>query len=141
MSIGVGVYDDAVGFYATSTWLAVPFTKERWDTSGFHSVASNTSRLTVPAGQAGQYAIAGHFGWDNNNTGDRGIAIRLNGGDFIAVLMKKAKQGDTDALSIATVYNLAVGDYVELMVEQESGGSLACETAGKWTQEFRMTLL
>ena len=41
----------------TSTATALTLTSEEWDTNGFHSTTTNTSRFTIPTGYGGKYAI------------------------------------------------------------------------------------
>jgi hypothetical protein len=44
--------------YTQSANLILAFPNENYDTDGFHSTSSNTSRMTIPAGKAGYYIIA-----------------------------------------------------------------------------------
>ena len=117
-------------------------TSERHDAAGYHESVTNPSRLTVPAGRAGKHRIAGHVAFASNSVGLRDIAIRLNGATFIA---KDRRQASTTAgeltLSISTEYDLIAGDYVELVVFQNSGGALNISAAGNYSPEFSISFI
>lgn len=107
--------------------VAITFDTERWDyyPAGYteqHSTSANTSRLTcrVP----GLYQIGGWFGWDANATGIRYGYLRLNGVTDMAVeggLAASATGGYY--MNLSALYRLSVGDYVELLGYQNSGGT------------------
>lgn len=118
-----------------ATFTALTFDSERWDTGNFHSTSSNTSRLTVPT--AGLYDIGGSVVFAANATGMREAAIRVNGSTFIV------EQGpqpptvtDGARVQVSTQYQLAAGDYVELMAFQRSGGALNVIASGNSSPEF-----
>jgi hypothetical protein len=50
------------------SYQAITFTTEDIDTDGFHSNATNTSRITVPTGKGGKYLITANFTYGNFNT-------------------------------------------------------------------------
>lgn len=104
--------------------IALP--TEDWDTDGYHSTVTNTSRLTIPAGKAGYYEIKAIVSYLYNATGSRSAAIYLNG--------SKIMEGGTpvtagQAPQCSTVKYLAVGDYVELASYQDSGSPRSLQTA------------
>lgn len=136
MKIGSGGRGSAVGArayqagsaqsIANATLTAVTFDSERFDTDGFHSTSSNTSRFTVPAGMGGKYLLGGVVEFAANATGARSIALRLNGSTYIAfeTIQAATAGGQETRLSVETVYDLLAGEYVEVYVSQVSGGSL-----------------
>ena len=80
------------------------------------------TRLTAQI--AGRYQISGSIIWDTSVGGSyRGARIQLNGTSFIA-----SQVGASDVLGIeqtlSTLYDLDVGDYVELTAEQDSGNAI-----------------
>lgn len=91
----------------------VPMNSEVYDTDGFHSTVSNTSRLTVPAGLGGKYG----FEFGSN------IAA-LAAGEFLRVLKNgstpiSTNEGGTAAdeagyVTGSGVAELAANDYIEL---------------------------
>ncbi|MGE5592880.1 MAG: hypothetical protein ACM3X3_04240 [Betaproteobacteria bacterium] len=118
----------------TNTVLA--FNSERFDTDGIHDTAINNSRLTCKT--AGKYYIAGNVRFASNSTGFRELNIILNGSTIIARVALPAASASPTVLQIATVYDLAVGNYVELIVYQNSGGALNVEYASAFSPEFMM---
>lgn len=124
--VGVSVYQANLQNIPNNTATALTFTAENYDTDGFHSTTTNTSRLTVPSGKGGYYEIKMQGYWDVSATGRRQARIHKNG----AVLMYSGDFETDDAAAyvptiLTMVTNLAVGDYIEFFVWQNSGGDLA----------------
>ena len=80
--------------------------------------------MTVPSGKGGYYLVTFAQSWQPNATGLRAYRIRKNGTDY---------RLGTDYIGNSTVYvgnritcivPLTVGDYVEAVVRQTSGGDL-----------------
>lgn len=107
---------------ANTTWVAVPWASEDFDTDGYHDNVTNNTRVTIPTGKAGKYAIIGFGGWDANQGGSfRHMRLYKNG---TAVKLTTVKPADSyPTIWMNSVLNLAVGDYVELYVYQDSGGT------------------
>ena len=133
------VYNDAAISIDHNTVTALTFNSERWDTNTIHSVLLNTGRLTCAT--AGIYSIFGHVRFAEHNTGNRILAIRLNGSDVYSNHRQDAVQGAQTPMSISTHISLAASDYVELTVYQTSGGALNIESSDMLTPEFGMTYL
>jgi hypothetical protein len=121
-------YKTADGALATSTWDAINFGAEAYDSHSAHDNSTNNSRLVAP--ESGLYDLRAHGAWATNSTGIRGLNIRKNanavqtgGTDLVMVVI--AGNGTTEARLIASVdVQLVAGDYVELFAYQSSGGSL-----------------
>lgn len=108
---------------------AIQFDTELYDTDNIHDVAVNNTRLTCNT--AGEYLISGAVRWASNGTGVRVSFISVNGTARIAQQDAAAPAG-TYAFSqqLVTQYHLNAGDYVELLVYQDSGSALNVETYG-----------
>lgn len=108
-----------------STYTAIEFASETADTSGFHDNATNNSRLTIPVGMGGWYAISAQVGWTANATGTRVLSIRKNGSAYLSDSGATVPAG-ADPTKTTVMYRalLAAGDYVEIMGRQSSGGAL-----------------
>lgn len=133
------VYNSAAISHTTSgTPQALTFNSERFDVGGCHSTSSNTSRLTVPAGEGGKYLIFAAFAFAPNSAGYRQGYFRINGATIVAVDSKPAVNGAGTEFAFSTLYALAAGDYVELVVNQTSGGALNVDGTGSYTPEFGM---
>ena len=119
----VRVYHDAYQSIISSTYTALEFNREDFDTDEMHDTVTNNSRLTVRT--AGKYLIMAQVAFEPNTTGLRSLHIRRNGAINIASISRYAEgQGVRTELSVTTLYALVTGDYVEAVVSQESGGPL-----------------
>jgi hypothetical protein len=134
--IGARVYNSANIACANATVTALTFDTERYDSDSIHSTVSNTSRLVAPL--AGRYLITGMMRYAAAANNTRYAQIRLNGTTFIASNSLIAAVSDNHDLSVATIYQLAAGDYVELIAYQNSGGSVNVVASGNFSPEFAM---
>lgn len=104
---------------------AITFTTEAFDTSGMWD-AGQPTRITCV--QAGFYYITCNTFWNANAVGTRRIRIRLNGGATILVGDSRptvATAGlQTDQNAPKSAWQANVGDYIEMVVYQNSGGNL-----------------
>lgn len=108
---------------ATSTFAAAALDTELYDTDGGHSLTTNTSRYTVQV--AGKYAITAYIKWDTNGTGNRIATIYKNGVELPNVqVLVPAAAANFQGLTASTRAQLAVGDYIEAVGWQSSGGNL-----------------
>lgn len=119
-----------------ATDTALTFNSERVDVGGMHSTGSNTSRITVPASEGGFYLMGGGVQVASNATGHRQVGIRLNGSTFLVASRVAAATSGATVMAVSTGYQLAAGDYLELVVTQDSGGALNAEAGGNYTPEF-----
>jgi len=122
--VGAQIYDsNATTSISNNTATAITFNSEVLDTNGFHSTSSNTSRITIPAGYAGKYMVVGQIFIQNNGNGTRRLDIYKNGSGF-ARTQNFADASEQGYVNINTTMSLAVSDYIELYVFQNSGVSL-----------------
>ncbi len=133
---GARVYNDANVTISHATDTALPFNSERRDTDNIHDTGLNTSRLTCKT--AGVYTITGSIAFVANATSYRQISIDLNGGTRIAGTNWLGNNLVLNIKEITTDYELAVDDYVELIVRQNSGGNLNVNVVGNYSPEFMM---
>jgi len=108
---------------SNSSNTTILWTTELFDTDGFHSTSVDTSRLTVPSGKGGYYMVTAAIYWAANSTGIREGWITKNGSSYVRSCLN-ASSTDNYSLTLASIINLAVGDYVEFNVKQTSGGNL-----------------
>lgn len=119
----VAVWRSAAQAIATSTVTAITWDTELYDTDAMHSTSSNTARLTAPV--AGKYHISGTAQFAANATGFRAAWLRINGSTLIDADQDGAPVASADCfLHVSRDWLFAAADYVELVVEQSSGGSL-----------------
>ena len=106
------------------TETVLSWDSEGWDTSGFHSTTTNTSRITIPAGLGGRYLLTGFLVYPANATGSRYAGIKLNGGGFSATASSDGNGSFSTYVNYSVIYELVPGDYVEVFGFQNSGGAL-----------------
>lgn len=109
---------------ATSTDTTVTWEAATGNGLGWWSAGTNPTRVTVRA--AGRYFASSFSRWAANGTGLRTAEIRLNGTTVIgrAGLAFAAAGSPTQFSVVSPPVDLAIGDYVELIVWQNSGGAL-----------------
>lgn len=125
----------------TGVTTAILFGVEDIDTHGGHSTVSNTSRYTCQV--AGTYQLSGYISWASSIAGARKAWWRRNGSDING----SESVADSDITGVigtvarTILVDLSVGDYVELVGTQESGGNLATSVTATQqpTMSVRMT--
>lgn len=115
----------------SATWTIITFNTEDWDTDTLHSTSTNTGRMTATT--AGVYHFQGAIRFGANATGSRGAALRKNGtGSGLPTdsnpLIQAAATGPT-IVPVTNDIRLSVGDWVELIGYQSSGGALSTENS------------
>lgn len=138
--IGVSVYKSAAQTIANNTDTALTFDSEFFDTDSFHDTVSNTSRLTIPAGKGGKYALTGLLSWNGSSAGTiRAIKIYKNG-SILNQISQTNSTVDGAILPAAQVYNLVATDYLEIYVRQNTGGNLDVQ-GGTEKTSFQLSYL
>ena len=121
--------------------VVLTFNTDLWDTAGFHSTTTNTSRLTVPPGYDGTYMIGGTAQFEAAAAGQRIYSICYNG-DLNNPIMQVQHTNNTAAnrmaLPVITPYQLDADDYVEFRVYQNRGGVLDIRAINYWSPVFWM---
>lgn len=124
---------------STSSGTAVTFGAEDVDTAGGHSTSSNTSRYVAQV--AGWYQVSGAVSFASNGTGRRGSWLAVNGSN-VNGSEAIVHTSTTNVISVpgrTMLVQLGIGDYVELLAWQDSGGSI--NTAVSGTQMSTMTVV
>lgn len=102
-----------------NTDTAITFPTETTDTDGFH--AANAAAITIPAGMAGWYAIAGFASFSSDGTGARFCWLGKNGaGTMLSGAQAPSGTLQRELNASAVVY-LAAGDTVALYVNTVGG--------------------
>ena len=121
--VGAQVYNSTTQSIANITYTTLTFDSETYDTDGFHSTSSNTSRLTIPAGKGGKYQITTSMALGSTGTYLYGSLLRKNGADLQYIDWRNATtSGNYDAWSF--IVELAAADYLEWQVYQASGAAV-----------------
>lgn len=111
------IYRTTAQTVGNNTLTAVSFTTEAYDVGSLWTAGSPT-RVTI--NETGTWVFTAHVGWSGGSA-KRYTYIRVNGTTTVAA---GNTNGVNDPQSVATVYRVTAGDYVECMVLQDSGGNL-----------------
>jgi len=133
---GARAYHDAQQSIPHATYTTLAFNSERWDTDTIHDPVTNNSKLTCKT--AGVYVITGHIRWQIGGTGLRFIGILLNNNAWIAGFRCMTADVMAMEMSIASIWKMAVNDFVEIEVYQRQGSARFIEISPYFTPEFGM---
>ncbi len=123
--VGCSLFDtNATQSIANGTNTALTWDSESFDTDGFHSTSSNTSRITIPSGKGGKYLFTGATFYAANATGVRVLKLFKNGNELFESNFNKGDGTNFTALNISALIDLVATDYIELVTLQNSGGNL-----------------
>jgi len=111
--VGASLYKSGFQNLSNGVWTAITWNSEFFDTDAYHDTSTNTSRMTIPAGKAGKYLIAGMLDW-SSGTSSREIALYKNGETHRFLSKVILSTSSTWQQNFVTVINLAVSDYVEI---------------------------
>lgn len=114
----------------------LPMNGELWDVDGWHDIATNNTRFTVPAGQAGYVQLIGQASFGSNATGCRQVRWRKNGAEITGSYVTTAAAPTlATILQSSVIDTAAVGDYFEFCAYQDSGATLVgCSWAASVTR-------
>lgn len=131
--VGCSIYRSSNLNVSNNTNTTVNFDSESFDTDGFHSTSTNTSRITIPSGKAGKYLFNCTTVFEGAGTGHRQGNLYKNG-TLLKVLAQFATiTTGSPAGSGSTIVDAAVGDYFELVVFQNQGSGLFLESGSEKT--------
>jgi hypothetical protein len=121
---GARAYHSADQSIPNASWTTLSLDSEVYDTDTIHNLTTNNSRLTCKT--AGNYMIVAMGETLSNATGSRLVQIIYNTSTVIALHGGSPDSFGTGRLGVATLYTLAVNDFIEMQVYQNSGGALLC---------------
>jgi hypothetical protein len=144
-AIGAAAFNSAVQSVPTATLTALTLNSEDWDSDGFHSTSSNTSRMTIPAGLGGAYLLIGSsFSAAGDAVGEIAMVRFLKNG-ATELGGESRHLGNTAAASAApvavAVAVLVPGDYVELIGYHTVGASTDFGHATSKSVQTRLQLV
>lgn len=133
------VYNSANITIPNNALTALTFNSERYDTGAMHSTAVNTGRITIVT--AGKYLVGACVQFDATTATALQCRIRLNGTTVITMVTDDGGTGaDQKRLNPSCVYDFSAGDYIEVVVYQNSGANLNVSTFENASPEFWATL-
>lgn len=132
-AFGVKAYLSAANVpLATGTWMALQFDRETFD-DGLHSTSSNLSRFTVPTGRGGKYMVIAHAVFTTGAESIRQVRLRKNG-TYVEGEARLIESGAGMSVTFSTVAALNAGDYLEMLVYQNSGTTIyVCGSSTQYT--------
>jgi hypothetical protein len=129
--VGCKAYKSANQSISNATVTKISFDSEYFDTSAIHDTSTNNTRFTVPTGKAGKWQVSITVSYADNSTGQRQLRVVKNNTTYNNIVMV-AVNGDETHLSHTDIFDLAVGDYMEVAAYQTSTGALDV-TSGNYT--------
>lgn len=114
------------------TYTTIALGTEAYDVGGCHSTVTNNSRLTVPSGGAGIYLVQALAAWASNSSNTRQCRIVANGLIVLTQDTRTVAGSYVHFSNLSCFANLNDGDYVELQMYQDSGGSLNTDGTSCW---------
>lgn len=110
------------------TITAISFTTELWDNTNMWQ-SPNPTRFRSPAG--GIYLFTAFVSFQANAAGQRVVYLRSSreGGGSFGIHKQDASSSGTTVLCCSGLVSLPAGEYVEVYVEQNSGGPLGVNEA------------
>lgn len=121
---GARVYNDGTQSISNGATIILDFDTERWDNDGIWTAGANSDRLICNT--AGKYVVSASLQFAGNTTGNRILKISGAIGGVTVTLAYQNTPGTsgTTNLCCTTIVDLAVTEYVQFRVFQNSGGSL-----------------
>ena len=126
---GVYLQKSGTQSIANDTFTSITWDTETIDTDAYHSTATNTDRITIPAGKGGKYLVICTIVFAYNSTNTRQMRIKKNG-TVVSNNIAGATHGNNAPVFCSTVLDLAATDYITAEGWQNSGGSLNLEGNG-----------
>ena len=122
--VGNSNYRSTTQTISNNTTTVLLFDAEYFDTDGYHSTSTNTSRITIPTGKDGKYLICSVVNYDGNSTGSRQVQVKLNNTTVISLVEANNAGSRGVGLAQSFIWDLVAGDYIETITFQNSGGNL-----------------
>lgn len=106
---------------------------DQFDTDAYHDTVTNNSRITIPASRGGTYVISGGCGISvpSATMSQYAVWLKLNNttkfaaAQWAAPVAANGINGRNLDFTVSSVYKLAVGDYIELVVRHEDSATPA----------------
>ena len=133
---GARVYHSANQAIPNNTATNLALNSERYDTDSIHDPIINNSRLTCKT--AGKYLIVANARFTFSAAGRRQMSIYLNNATLTAAAEWEPSRLVATMMLCATVYDLAINDFLEMRVFQNSGAPLNLEAFPQLSPEFMM---
>lgn len=118
---GAQIRRNATQSIPNATYTAVLLNDQIWENP---STVWSTGATKLFAPYTGKYLIAAYVGWLANSNGLREAYVSINGGVALAYDSRMAVNGAATRQTMSFITTITAGQYIELYVWQNSGGSL-----------------
>lgn len=124
-AVGASAYNSTGQSLSAYTLTALSLNTENYDTNTFHDNSTNNSRMTIPTGYAGKYRVSATISL--TPSGDITTHLYKNG-SAVALGTNAGQISRIANVAVQLTYNvnfdidLAVGDYVQVVVNPGAGG-------------------
>lgn len=135
--VGAKAYHSTTQAITSGGDTAVLLDSEEFDSNGFHSTSSNTSRMTIPTGYGGKYLLIGFLWSVTNQSSD--CRFRVNGSTLSTDVHFAQAAGN--AFTWSTVLTLSDADYVEVVVTPAGSMTLGNASAAEAKNSFTIVKL
>lgn len=105
-----------------STTTALGFDLELFDPLSMHDTTTNSNRFVAKT--SGVYLAFGQAMFDSGSTGSRTLYVRKNGVTASANRLTSPLYSNWNPVQVTAIVELAVGDYVDFAVNQDSGSTM-----------------
>jgi hypothetical protein len=115
-----------------NTYTALTFGTNQYNVGGVHSTSVNPTRFIAPV--AGVYDLIGQVSLVGTIGTSTELTVRLNGSGAISPVADHtlAVSLDYPTIQVHQIVELAVGQYVEFLVNQVSGGAVNTDPGYTW---------
>jgi len=126
---------------ANQTTTALAFNTEDHDTDTMHDPATNNTRITIKT--PGLYHIQTRLEWASGSGSVFQTSIYLNGSTLIGNAERSAQGGvgENTVQELNVIRRLVAGDYLEVKVWHNNGGSLNMQSIGERSPYFAASWL
>lgn len=122
--VGCSIYNTSSFSVSNNTATRITCNSEFFDTNGFHDNSTNNARITIPTGYAGKYLVCMRGTYDAGSTaGYRSVTVYKNNASLVELSFNNAGSNN-QTTGNSVIINLAVGDYIEMFTQQNSGTTL-----------------
>jgi hypothetical protein len=121
---------------ANSTFVSLALDTETYDDGGYHDTVTNNTRITIPANRGGKYIVGGQARFASAGGNQRFIRVLKNGTSNVISNQNLIGSANVATINVCGIVALAVGDYVELQVFQDSGGAVNVTATADFSPTF-----
>lgn len=126
----------------TATNTPIEFTIEDFDGAGFVDLGADDTKITIPTGYGGRYAIGATIQYAANSTGMRSLSILPNdtdsgNGNAIYAIHGNAGATDGTVITVSGELELNDGDFIKLNAFHRKGSALNVELAILWIRKVQ----